>query len=251
MSSTGSATVVVEDVSLRYLLSGASGSLRDTFVRGEGRSRIVQALQDVRLTVQRGEMMGLVGHNGAGKTTLMKLLAKVLRPSTGRVIVRGTVSPLIALGAGFDPELTGRENVVLFGAMLGRSPQLMRHRADEIAAWAGTAEFLDAPLRTYSTGMLSRLAFSVAVDVQPDVLLVDEALAVGDEAFQRKSVGRIKELVAGGACALLVTHDLDQVTGHCDTAAWLDRGRLRALGDAAEVVAAYRAGRPLLLPGDP
>jgi ABC-type polysaccharide/polyol phosphate transport system ATPase subunit len=235
------APVHVEGASLRYVVSGGASSLREIFVRGSGGARVVQALDGVDLLVRPGEVAGIIGHNGAGKTTLMKLLAKVLRPTSGRVVVRGTISPLIALGAGFDPELTGRENVVLFGAMLGRSPQTMRLRTQAIADWAGVEDFLDAPVRTYSSGMVSRLAFAVAVDVQPDVLLVDEALAVGDEAFQRKSLERISELVAGGACAILVTHDLDQVSKHCDRAIWLDHGRLRLQGPADEVVGAYRA----------
>ncbi len=237
-----SAPIVVEGASLRYHVSGGANSLRDVFVRRGTGGRIVQALDSVDFVVRPGEVTGVIGHNGAGKTTLLKLLARVLRPTAGRVVVRGTVSPLIALGAGFDPELTGRENVILFGAMLGRSPQALRQRCSAIAAWAGVEEFLDLPVRTYSSGMVSRLAFSVAVDVQPDVLLVDEALAVGDEAFQRKSLERIKELVSGGACAILVTHDLDQVADHCDSAVWLDHGTIRSLGPARHVVSAYRAG---------
>jgi ABC-type polysaccharide/polyol phosphate transport system ATPase subunit len=235
------APIVVQDVSLRYHVSGGASSLRDVFVRRGGGGRAVQALDGVDFVVRPGEVVGVIGHNGAGKTTLLKLLARVLRPTSGRVVVRGTVSPLIALGASFDPELTGRENVVLFGAMLGRSPQALRERSDAIADWAGVEQFLDLPVRTYSSGMVSRLAFSVAVDVQPDVLLVDEALAVGDEGFQRKSLERIKALVAGGACAVLVTHDLDQVARHCDTAVWLDHGTVRAVGPAQAVVGSYRA----------
>jgi len=233
--------VLVEDVGLRYQISGGAQSLRDVFVRRGSGGRRVQALDGVDFRVRHGEVMGVIGHNGAGKTTLLKLLARVLRPTAGRVVVRGTVSPLIALGAGFDPELTGRENIVLFGAMLGRRPQDLRARADEIAVWAGVEQFLDLPVRTYSSGMVSRMAFAVAVDVEPDVLLVDEALAVGDEAFQRKSLDRIRELVASGACAVLVTHDLDQVREHCDTATWLDHGRVRGRGPASEVVDDYRA----------
>ncbi len=232
---------MVEGASLHYSVSGGANSLRDVFVRRGTGTRVVQALEEVDFVVRPGEVTGIIGHNGAGKTTLLKLLARVLRPTAGRVVVRGTVSPLIALGAGFDPELTGRENVVLFGAMLGRAPRVLRERSDEIAAWAGVEKFLDFPVRTYSSGMVSRLAFSVAVDVQPDVLLVDEALAVGDEAFQHKSLDRVKELVKGGACAILVTHDLDQVAEHCDTAVWLDHGRVRDRGQAQAVVSAYRS----------
>lgn len=241
MSGPPPSPVLVEGASLCYSVSGGAASLRDVFVRRGTGVRLVQALDSVDFTVRPGEVTGIVGHNGAGKTTLLKLLARVLRPTSGRVVVRGTVSPLIALGAGFDPELTGRENVVLFGAMLGRTPKSMQERVDAIATWAGVEEFVDFPVRTYSSGMVSRLAFSVAVDVEPDVLLVDEALAVGDEAFQAKSLGRIQDLVAGGACALLVTHDLQQVADHCDTAVWLDHGRVRQRGPAAEVVEAYRS----------
>lgn len=239
---TAPSPISVEQASLRYLVSGSATSLRDLFVRRGGGSRVVQALDGVDFEVRPGEVAGVVGHNGAGKTTLLKLLARVLRPTTGRVVVRGQVSPLIALGSGFDPELTGRENVVLFGAMLGRPPQELRERSEQIGVWAGVADFLDSPVRTYSSGMVSRLAFSVAVDVQPDVLLVDEALSVGDEEFQRKSLDRIRELVDGGASAVLVTHDLNQVAEHCSTAMWLDHGRVRHRGPAAEVVDAYRAG---------
>lgn len=234
--------ILVEQASLRYHVSGGAQSLRDLFVRRGGGGRVVQALAGVDFAVAAGEVTAVIGHNGAGKTTLLKLLARVLRPSTGRVVVRGTVSPLIALGAGFDPELTGRENVILFGSMLGRQPRVLRERAEQIAHWAGVPEALDLPVRTYSSGMVSRLAFSVAVDVEPDVLLVDEALAVGDEEFQRKSLDRIRQLVEGGACAVLVTHDLNQVADHCDTAVWLDHGRVRDLGRALDVVAAYRSG---------
>lgn len=232
---------MVDGASLHYSVSGGANSLRDVFVRRGTGTRVVQALEEVDFVVRAGEVTGVIGQNGAGKTTLLKLLARVLRPTAGRVVVRGAVSPLIALGAGFDPELTGRENVVLFGAMLGRAPRLLRERSDEIAAWAGVEKFLDFPVRTYSSGMVSRLAFSVAVDVQPDVLLVDEALAVGDEAFQRKSLDRVQQLVRGGACAILVTHDLDQVAEHCDTAVWLDHGRVRDRGQAQAVVSAYRS----------
>lgn len=234
--------ISVEQASLRYVVSGSAKSLRDVFVRRGGGARAVQALDAVDFVVRPGEVAGVIGHNGAGKTTLLKLLARVLQPTGGRVVVRGQVSPLIALGSGFDPELTGRENVVLFGAMLGRSPQALRARSEEIGVWAGVADFLDSPVRTYSSGMVSRLAFSVAVDVQPDVLLVDEALSVGDEEFQLKSLERIKELVRGGASAVLVTHDLNQVAEHCDTAMWLDHGRVRDRGPAHAVVDAYRAG---------
>lgn len=234
--------VVVEAASLRYYVSGGATSLRDVFVRRGAGGRVVQALDGVDFVVQPGEVTGVIGHNGAGKTTLLKLLARVLRPTDGRVVVRGAVSPLIALGASFDPELTGRENVVLFGAMLGRPPDELRRRAESIGQWAGVEDFLDLPVRTYSSGMVSRLAFSVAVDVQPDVLLVDEALVVGDEAFQRKSLERIQELVGAGACAVLVTHDLDQVAQFCHTALWLDHGKVRARGTAGDVVGAYRVG---------
>jgi ABC-2 type transport system ATP-binding protein len=197
------------------------------------------ALQDVDLTVEPGELLAVIGPNGAGKSTLLKAMARVLPPTRGRVVVRGSVAPLIALGSGFHGELTGQENIVLHGAILGRSPREMRGRAPHIAGWAGVEDFLDAPLRTYSSGMLARLAFAIATDVAPEVLLVDEVLAVGDESFRERSEARIHELMRGGAAVVLVSHALEYVRPLADRALWLDHGRVMAAGDTSHVIDSY------------
>ena len=234
----------LQNVGVSYMMShDRAGTLKEftfQFLRRQLVTEQFRAVDDVSFQVQRGEVFSLIGPNGAGKTTLMKVVARVLPPSSGRVVVRGALAPMIALGAGFNPELAGFENIVLFGTLLGRDPDLMRERAQEIAAWAELSDFLDVPIRSYSSGMLARLGFAVAADVNPDVLVVDEVLAVGDEAFQRKSARRMKEMMEGGTAVLLVSHDLKTVETLSDRVLWLDHGRVRMLGTASEVVSAYR-----------
>jgi len=198
------------------------------------------ALRNVSLEVQAGEVFGIIGPNGAGKSTLLKLVARVLRPTSGRVWARGYVAPLLEFGAGFHPELSGRENVILNGVLLGFSRKHMKQRFKHIVEFAGIGDFIDAPLRTYSSGMVARLGFAIAVDVQPDILIVDELLSAGDEAFQRKGMERIQEIRQGGASILLVTHSLAVAKRMCQRAAWLDQGTLRALGPVAEVTEQYQ-----------
>ena len=197
------------------------------------------ALEDVSLRVHRGEVVGIIGHNGAGKSTLLKVVARVIHPTSGRVRVRGRVAPLLELGAGFDFELTGRENIFLNGTLLGFRRADLAARLDRIVEFAGLAEFIDRPLRTYSTGMITRLGFSVATDVPRDILIIDEGLSVGDAEFQRKSAARLQELVKSGEAVLLVSHDLHAVRSMCHRVVWLDHGRVRASGPAAVVVDAY------------
>jgi ABC-type polysaccharide/polyol phosphate transport system ATPase subunit len=199
-----------------------------------------RALNDVSLEVRKGETLGIIGRNGAGKSTLLRLVAQVLKPTQGRVWVKGRVAPLLELGAGFDGELTGRENVFLNGTLLGQTEEALRRRFDRIVEFADVGEFIDLPLRTYSTGMVARLGFAVATDVQPDILIVDEILSVGDEAFQRKSAARLEELRQRGDAILLVSHALDSVRHLCHRVAWLEQGALRALGEPAEVIEQYR-----------
>src|SRR5262245_6966441 len=207
------------------------------------------ALRDVSLTVEPGEVFALIGRNGAGKSTLLKVVARVLRPTTGRVRVRGRVAPLLELGAAFHPELTGRENVFLNGTLLGRSRRELADSFDRIVEFAELIEFIDAPLRTYSSGMVARLGFAIATDVRPDLLIVDEGLSVGDTDFQAKSTGRIQEFRAAGTTIVLVSHQMAYVTQTCTRAAWLAHGALKALGSAAEVVRAYRGPGELEKPG--
>lgn len=219
-----------------------ASSLKELLTRLVGRKRpseLLHALSDVSFEVRPSEVFAVIGPNGAGKSTLMKLLARVLPPTSGRVIVRGRVSPMIELGAGFNVELTARENIVLYGALLGRTASQMRNSADAIVDWAGLSEYLDVPVRAFSSGMVARLAFAVAADVSPDVLLIDEILAVGDDAFRRKSLERIDQLINGGAAVVLVTHNMGEVQARAHRVMLLNRGRVQMVGPAEEVVSAY------------
>jgi lipopolysaccharide transport system ATP-binding protein len=197
------------------------------------------ALTDVGLQVHPGELFGVVGPNGAGKSSLLKVIARVVPPTRGRVIVRGSVAPLIALGTGFHGELTAQENIVLHGAILGRAPAEMRRRIDAIAEWAGLEQFLDVPVRTYSSGMLARLAFAIATDVTPEVLLVDEVLAVGDEAFQRKCLRHIRSRIEGGTTVVLVSHAPGTIEAACRRVVVLDHGRVAFDGPTTEGLRFY------------
>jgi ABC-2 type transport system ATP-binding protein len=236
--------VHLEAVSVRYRVpSERVRTFKEYFIRrlkGEVQMRTFWALHDVALNVYPGEVFGLVGVNGAGKSTLLKVVARVLRPTKGRVIVRGRVAPLLELGAGFHPELTGKENIFLNGALLGFSNHEMRQKYDRIVEFAELGEFINAPIRTYSSGMYARLGFSVATASEPDVLIVDEVLSVGDEAFQQKCAARIEAFRLHGAAILLVSHSMDSIQAMCQRAAWLDHGALKAIGEPAQVIRAYR-----------
>ncbi len=239
------APIEVSDVTLRYRLDrNRVGSVKEAavrFVKRDHSYESILALDGVTFTVSPGEIFGVIGPNGAGKSTLMKIIARVLPPSSGRVIVRGSVAPMIELGAGFNPEFTARENVIIYGALLGRDPKFMRDRVDVIVEWAGVADFVDIPVRTFSSGMKGRLAFSVATDIEPDILLVDEVLAVGDQAFRKKSEARMNELISGGASVVVVSHALGLVRRICERVMWIDSGRVKMIGPAQEVVDAYEA----------
>jgi ABC-type polysaccharide/polyol phosphate transport system ATPase subunit len=200
---------------------------------------VFEALRGVSFDVAAGKTFGIVGRNGSGKSTMLKLIAGIGRPTSGTVQVQGRVSALIELGAGFHPEISGRENVFINGMMLGLSRREVAARFDEIVRFAEIEEFIDAPVKTYSSGMYMRLGFAVAIHVDPDVLLVDEVLAVGDEAFTHKCLDKFAEFRRRGRTVLLVTHSLDMVTRFCDGALWLDAGRARAQGDPKRVIDAY------------
>ena len=199
------------------------------------------ALNGVSFEVARGETLSVIGRNGAGKSTLLKVLARVLPPTSGRIIVRGTVAPMIELGAGFNPELTGAENIMLYGTLLGRDSKTMQSRIEAIADWAQLTEHLDIPIRAYSSGMVARLAFATATDVTPDLLLIDEVLSVGDEDFQARSKARTAEMMNGGCAVVLVTHDLNTVQSMATRALYLDHGTMRATGKPQDVIDAYHA----------
>lgn len=239
----------VEHASVRYFIPREHVSTFKEYAIRKIQRRIQNdefwALKDVSFEVKKGEVFGLIGANGAGKSTLLKLVARVLKPTEGRVWVRGHVAPLLAMGAGFHMELSGRENVFLNGTLLGYSHKQIRDRFDGIVDFAELRDFIDAPIRTYSSGMLARLAFSVATDKMPDILIVDEALAVGDAAFREKCLARIRDFQSNGSTTLYVTHSMGEVEKTCDRAAWLDHGRLRFLGNAQEAVDLYLNPQPV------
>ncbi|MBQ9459658.1 MAG: ABC transporter ATP-binding protein [Oscillospiraceae bacterium] len=197
------------------------------------------ALDDVSFTVGKGETFGLIGSNGAGKSTMLKVISGILYPTEGTVVCGGNIVPMLELGSGFDMELSGRENIFLNGAILGYSEEFLKAKYDEIVAFSELGQFIDAPIRNYSSGMLARLAFSVASVVEPEILIVDEILAVGDAAFQEKSRARMMELMGGGTTVLFVSHSMAQVREMCSRVLWLDHGRVKMLGGAREVCDAY------------
>ena len=233
----------LENASVRYRVpSEHIGTFKEYVIRsiqGKVKRKTFLALNDVSFGVRRGEVFGLIGQNGAGKSTLLKLIARVLQPTQGRVLVAGKVTPLLETGAGFHPELTGRENIYLNGAMLGFTRQEMASKFNEIVDFAELWDFIDAPMRTYSSGMWARLGFAVATDVDADVLIVDEVLSVGDDAFQRKSSERIEAFRQKGVTILLVSHNMSLVKQICQRAAWLNQGKLMDVGNVDVVVDRY------------
>ena len=197
------------------------------------------ALKDVSLDVKRGESWGIVGNNGSGKSTLLKLICGILKPYTGSVEVRGNIAPLIELGAGFDSELTARENIYLNGALLGHKKVFMEQHFDEIIEFSELQDFIDVPLKNFSSGMAARLGFAIATIVKPDILIVDEVLAVGDAAFQEKCKKRMEEMLSHGTTLLFVSHSIKQVKELCNNVIWIDKGIVKACGKAEEVIPLY------------
>lgn len=248
------AAIDVRDLSkrFRYLTIQRHLTLKETLVkrlfqRETGEPRTVEALKNVSFSVEQGQMLGVIGRNGSGKTTLLRLLAGVYASDGGQIRIAGTLTPLLALGVGFHPDLTGRENARIELLMLGMSPKQIDAHMDEIIDFSEIADFIDAPLRTYSTGMAMRLAFSAAVCVDPDILLLDEVLSVGDEAFSRKCLTRMDDFRSRGKTIVLVTHQVETVEHRCDVALWLDRGKVAGFGLPRDVVAAYREGNANLI----
>jgi ABC-type polysaccharide/polyol phosphate transport system ATPase subunit len=235
--------VEVSDVAMayrrtRHRVSSLKQTAIDTIKRRMAYEQFY-ALNGVSFDIARGETVSIIGRNGAGKSTLLKVVARVLPPTSGRVIVRGHVAPMIELGAGFNPELTGAENIMLYGTLLGRTPKQMQARIEAIADWAGLSEHLDIPLRAYSSGMTARLAFATATDTTPDLLLIDEILSVGDEDFREKSAAHTIEMMNSGAAVLLVSHDLEAVRSMSSRAIYLEHGRPKAFGSPEEVIQNY------------
>ena len=237
--------IEVSNVSMRFRMnSDRIMSLKEfvtTALRGKLRYQEFTALEHVSFTVKKGETLGLIGRNGAGKSTMLKVISGILKPTEGSVTCHGNVVPMLELGSGFDMDLTGKENIFLNGAILGYCEEFLQAKYDEIVEFSELGQFIGAPIRNYSSGMLARLAFSIATVVQPEILIVDEILSVGDAQFQEKSKRRMMELMGGGTTVLFVSHSIEQIREMCSKAIWLEKGKVRIIGDAKELCDAYGA----------
>ncbi len=239
-----SSVIQFENVSVNYRLPQiATQSFKDFLIRTvkrENRFINKQALNSLSFTVKNGEVLGFLGENGAGKSTILKLIAQVIVPTQGRVVVKGRVAPLLELGAAFHAELSGRENIYLFGTLLGYSRRLIQSRIDSIIDFSELHDSIDTPFRTYSSGMQMRLGFSIATEIRPDILIIDESLTVGDQHFQGKCLRRVQEFRDAGTTILLVSHSLTTLESFCDRFLWLSQGKLVQFGMAHQVICAYR-----------
>ena len=237
--------IEVRNVSMRFNMAKEKHeSLKEYFlsaVQGKLQFEEFYALRDVSFDVEKGDCYGLIGLNGSGKSTLLKVISGVFKPSQGSTVVHGTIAPLIELGAGFDMDLTARENIYLNGTVLGMTPKYIDSKFDEIVEFSELRDFLDVPLKNYSSGMVSRIAFSIATVTKPDVLIADEILSVGDFLFQEKCEKRMNELMGGGTTVILVSHSIDQIERLCNRVTWLEKGRVRMTGDVQTVCDAYKA----------
>ena len=239
----GKTMIEVTDVTMRFHMNlDKILSLKEFVTRklsGKLAYQDFTALDHVSFSVKRGETLGLIGRNGAGKSTMLKVISGILKPTEGSVVCKGNIVPMLELGSGFDMDLNGRENIFLNGAILGYSEEFLNEKYEEIVAFSELEQFIETPIRNYSSGMLARLAFSVASVVKPEVLIVDEILAVGDASFQEKSRARMLELMGGGTTVLFVSHSLEQVRDMCRQVVWLEQGHVKMLGNADEVCDAY------------
>ena len=233
----------VDHVTIRFNLSNQKvDNLKEYFIKMLKKELMFQeflAVKDVSFQVKQGEAWGLIGTNGSGKSTMLKAISGILKPYKGKISVNGSVAPLIELGAGFDPEMTARENIYLNGCVLGHTEKFMQEHFNDIVDFAEVWDFLDSPLKNYSSGMRARLGFAIATMVKPDILIVDEVLAVGDYKFRQKCEKRMKELLSGGTTLLYVSHSIEEVKRLCDHAIWIDKGVERMKGEAKEVCDAY------------
>jgi len=235
--------IEVSDVTMRFRMNNDKiMSLKEfvtTAIRGKLNYNEFTALEHVSFDVKKGETLGLIGHNGAGKSTMLKVISGILKPTEGSVSCHGNIVPMLELGSGFDLDLTGRENIFLNGAILGYSEEFLNEKYEEIVEFSELGQFIEMPIRNYSSGMLARLAFSIATVVKPEILIVDEILSVGDANFQEKSRRRMMELMGGGITVLFVSHSLDQIREMCNRVVWLDHGQVKMYGPAEEVCDAY------------
>lgn len=233
----------VKNVTIRFNLANQKvDNLKEYVIRLIKKELMFQeflAVKNVSFQIKQGEAWGIIGTNGSGKSTLLKAVSGILKPYKGSIKINGSIAPLIELGAGFDPELTARENIYLNGCVLGHTDKYMREHFDEIVEFAELHEFLDSPIKNYSSGMKARLGFAVATMVQPKILIVDEILSVGDYAFRKKCAQRMNEMMSTGTTLLYVSHSLEEVKGLCKKALWLDKGEMRMIGNADEVCDAY------------
>ena len=238
--------ITVKNVSMHFRMDkNHTTSLKEwvvSFLKGKQQYEEFHALENVTFDVKRGEIFGVIGRNGAGKSTLLKVVSGIYKPTSGKTVSAGRIAPMLELGSGFDMELSGHDNIFLNGAILGFSEEFLKRKYDEIVAFSELGEFIHQPIKTYSSGMMMRLAFSVATIVEPEILIVDEILAVGDASFQQKSRARMLELMQGGTTVLFVSHSIDQIREMCDRVLWLDHGQVKMLGDTQTVCDAYQAG---------
>ncbi len=234
----------IDRVTMRFRMANDKiESLKETFIAmlsGRLKYEEFTVFEDISFDVKKGEVVGIVGKNGAGKSTLLKIISGVLKPTKGVVRTYGNIVPMLELGSGFDPELTGHENIFLNGAILGYSKEFLAEKYEEILEFSELNEFIHMPIRNYSSGMMMRLAFSVATVVCPEILIVDEILAVGDEGFQTKSKTRMLDLMGGGTTVLFVSHSLEQIEEMCDRVVWIDEHKIRMIGTSQEVCEEYR-----------
>lgn len=235
--------IKADHISMRFqLCNDRISSLKEYVMKSINRNIIYDdfwALQDISFEIASGEIVGIIGRNGSGKSTLLKIISGIMKPTKGNIQVNGNVVPMLELGSGFDFDLTGRENVFLNGAILGYSEKFLNSKFDEILTFSELGKFIDVPIRNYSSGMLMRLAFSTATMIDPDILIVDEILSVGDEAFQKKSHERMMQLMSGGTTVLFVSHNLEQIREMCDRVIWLDQGHIKMIGETIDVCAQY------------
>jgi len=237
--------VSLSNVSVEYRRATTkSRSMKQATVeilKGKRKYQTFRALDGVSFEINSGEILAIIGRNGSGKSTLLKVISRVIPPTDGRIIVKGHVEPMIELGVGFNPELSGRENIMLNAAIHGRDPKVVKERIDDLIEWAGLQDVVDLPLRTYSSGMVARLGFATATDINPDIVLVDEVLAVGDIDFMEKSRARMEKIMGEGSTVVLVSHDLETVRSLATRAIWMEHGKIRAEGPTSEVIDAYIA----------
>lgn len=243
MMITNDKIIDVNNVSMEFVSNvDARNSLKEFIfhlLQGKIKYKKFEALKDVSFTVNRGEVLGIIGHNGAGKSTTLKLISHLFEPTKGSVTTKGIIVPMLELGAGFDPDLTGNENIYLNGALLGYSEKYIKDHYDEIVEFSGIKEFLNSPLRGYSSGMTMRLAFSIASIVKPDILIVDEILSVGDAEFQEKSRNRMMELMHSGTAVVFTSHNMKEIRELCNKVLWLDHGKMVEYGDTNKVCDDY------------